>query len=265
VANADHAGVTVCDVSKFGVHVDGVRVDPKRKQGEVLLVGDAAAKTECEIRFGCAKPLVYAGRLVFTERADPEGSGEDATTDGDATDAEEETARNANRAGANDEQENRAVRNVANVEPVSRRAMTPLQRTRPFLVEPGADASESNATTVFEPLPARNTHISRRVLSSARLDGDRRPNFKTFKKQKLGPATADSTERFTVQPNRQRVLVRYADDAYDALPQWEDARVAAERAAERADARRAEEMFEESSRAAKKPLPRRRGAAARGK
>jgi hypothetical protein len=68
--------------------------------------------------------------------------------------------------------------------------------------------------------------------------------------------------------------VRYADEAYDALPQWEDASVAAAHAAARADARRAEEMFEDGpggtvgaprNGAAKKPAPRRRGAAARAR
>ena len=70
------------------------------------------------------------------------------------------------------------------------------------------------------------------------------------------------------------LAVVYADEAYDALPQWEDAGVAAAHAAERADARRAEEMFEAGAGgtgaaarngAARKPAPRRRGAAARAR
>ena len=87
--HAEAGGVTVCDTSKFGVHVDGVRLDPKNATGEVVLC-DAPAATTCVVAFGCAKPVVYEAKLVYTPSdAQPVGGDDDddATTDGDETDA----------------------------------------------------------------------------------------------------------------------------------------------------------------------------------
>ena len=47
--HAEAGGVTVCDLSKFGVHVDGVRLDPKHATGEVVL-RDAPAATPQKAR-----------------------------------------------------------------------------------------------------------------------------------------------------------------------------------------------------------------------
>ena len=130
-----------------------------------------------------------------------------------------------------------------------------VPRPRPRPRPRGADAAEGKATTVFEPLPERarpaaDASVSAPnpgqnlagAVSSAVVD------FKRFKKQRLGPPGAVSRRPAATggaaAAARRRVLVRYADEAYDALPQWEDASVAAAHAAERADARRAEEMFE---------------------
>jgi hypothetical protein len=89
-AHAEAGGVTVCDTSKFGVHVDGVRLDPKNATGDVVLRGEAAPRT-CAVALGCAKPAAYEAKLVYTPSdAQPVGGGDDdATTDGDETDAED--------------------------------------------------------------------------------------------------------------------------------------------------------------------------------
>ena len=138
-----------------------------------------------------------------------------------------------------------------------------LRASAPERTRPAADAS------VSAPNPGQNPAGA---VSSAVVD------FKRFKKQRLGPPGAVSRRPAATggaaAAARRRVLVRYADEAYDALPQWEDASVAAAHAAERADARRAEEMFEAGAGgtgaaarngAAQKPAPRRRGAAARAR
>ena len=95
--HAEAGGVTVCDTSKFGVHVDGVRLDPKNATGEVVL-RDAPAATTCVVAFGCAKPVVYEAKLVYTPSdAQPVGGDDDddATTDGDETDAEDRAVEGA--------------------------------------------------------------------------------------------------------------------------------------------------------------------------
>ena len=137
-AHAEAGGVTVCDTSKFGVHVDGVRLDPKNATGDVVLRGEAAPRT-CAVALGCAKPAAYEAKLVYTPSdAQPVGGDDDddATTDGDETDAEDRAVEGAPEP-TNAEDEN---------ETETRRA-APAPR--------GADAAEGKATTVFEPLPER--------------------------------------------------------------------------------------------------------------
>jgi hypothetical protein len=241
-AHAEAGGVTVCDTSKFGVHVDGVRLDPKNATGDVVLRGEAAPRT-CAVALGCAKPAAYEAKLVYTPSdAQPVGGGDDdATTDGDETDAEDRAVEGAPEPiNAEDENETETRRAAPAPAPAPR----------------GADAAEGKATTVFEPLPERarpaaDASVSAPnpgqnpagAVSSAVVD------FKRFKKQRLGPPGAVSRRPAATggaaAAARRRVLVRYADEAYDALPQWEDASVAAAHAAARADARRAEEMFED--------------------
>ncbi len=270
--HAEAGGVTVCDTSKFGVHVDGVRLDPKNATGEVVL-RDAPAATTCVVAFGCAKPVVYEAKLVYTPSdAQPVGGDDDddATTDGDETDAEDRAVEGAPEpTNAEDENETETRRAAPAPAPAPR----------------GVDAAEGKATTVFEPLPERARPAADASVSAPNLG--RNPagavssavvDFKRFKKQRLGPPGAVSRRPAATggaaAAARRRVLVRYADEAYDALPQWEDASVAAAHAAERADARRAEEMFEAGAGgtgaaarngAAQKPAPRRRGAAARAR
>ena len=278
-AHAEAGGVTVCDTSKFGVHVDGVRLDPKNATGDVVLRGEAAPRT-CAVALGCAKPAAYEAKLVYTPSdAQPVGGGDDdATTDGDETDAED-------RAGEGvPEKELEKTPTDAEDENETRRgapAPAPARASAPR----GADAAEGKATTVFEPLPERARPAADASVSAPNLG--RNPagavssavvDFKRFKKQRLGPPGAVSRRPAATggaaAAARRRVLVRYADEAYDALPQWEDASVAAAHAAERADARRAEEMFDAGAGgtgaaarngAAQKPAPRRRGAAARAR
>ena len=280
-AHAEAGGVTVCDTSKFGVHVDGVRLDPKNATGELVLRGEAAPRT-CAVALGCAKPAAYEAKLVYTPSdAQPVGGGDDdATTDGEETDAEDgavegrpekEKAPN----DAEDENENETRRGAP--APAPARASAPR----------GADAAEGKATTVFEPLPERARRAADASASYDEGPGRNRAetgssvvvDFKRFKKQRLGPPGPSSSgpsgrRRGAGPAAARRAIVRYADEAYDALPQWEDASVAAAHAAARADARRAEEMFEDGpggtgaaprNGAAAKPAPRRRGAAARAK
>ena len=255
------------DTSKFGVRVDGVRLDPN-VTGEVVLRGTAAAPT-CVVALGCAKPMAYEAKLVYTPSDARMGGSDvddDATTDGDETDAEDRAVEGAPEP-TNAEDEN---------ETETRRA-APAPR--------GADAAEGKATTVFEPLPERARPAADASVSAPNLGQNPAGavssavvDFKRFKKQRLGPPGAVSRRPAATggaaAAARRRVLVRYADEAYDALPQWEDAGVAAAHAAERADARRAEEMFEAGAGgtgaaarngAARKPAPRRRGAAARAR
>jgi hypothetical protein len=279
-AHAEAGGVTVCDTSKFGVHVDGVRLDPKNATGDVVLRGEAAPRT-CAVALGCAKPAAYEAKLVYTPSdAQPVGGGDDdATTDGDETDAED-------RAGEGvPEKELEKTPTDAEDENETRRgapAPAPARASAPR----GADAAEGKATTVFEPLPERARRAAD-ASASAPSPGLNRAetglsgapvDFKRFKKQRLGPAEpsvlSSGRRRGAGPAAARRAIVRYADEAYDALPQWEDASVAAAHAAARADARRAEEMFEDGpggtggaprNGAAKKPAPRRRGAAARAR
>ena len=270
--HAEAGGVTVCDTSKFGVHVEGVRLDPKNATGEVVLRG-APAATTCVVAFGCAKPVVYEAKLVYTPSdAQPVGGDDDddATTDGDETDAEDRAVEGAPEPiNAEDENETETRRAAPAPAPAPR----------------GADAAEGKATTVFEPLPERTRPAADASVSApnpgqnpAGAVSSAVVDFKRFKKQRLGPPGAVSRRPAATggaaAAARRRVLVRYADEAYDALPQWEDASVAAAHAAERADARCAEEMFADGpgragaaprNGAAKKPAPRRRGAAARAR
>ena len=279
MAHADAGGVTVCDTSKFGVRVDEVRLDPKAGDmtGEVVLRGAAAALT-CVVALGCAKPAAYEAKLVYTPSDARPGSGDDdddATTDGDETDAEDRTVEGGPKP-KNAENENE---NENETETETRRAAP-----RPAPVPRGADAAEGKATTVFGALPERARRAADASASAqnpgqspAEAVSNAVVDFKRFKKQRLGPPGAAS-HRPTVRGGgaaaARRAIVRYADEAYDALPQWEDATVAAAHAAERADARRAEEMFEAGAGgtgaaarngAAQKPAPRRRGAAARAR
>ena len=207
------------------------------------------------------------------------GGDDDATTDGDETDAED-------RAGEGvPEKELEKTPTDAEDENETRRgapAPAPARASAPR----GADAAEGKATTVFEPLPERARRAAD-ASASAPSPGFNRAetglsgvpvDFKRFKKQRLCPAepsVLSSGRRPGAGPAAaRRAIVRYADEAYDALPQWEDASAAAAHAAARADARRAEEMFEDGpggtgagprNGAAKKPAPRRRGAAARAR
>ena len=248
-ALAEAGGVTVCDTSKFGVHVDGVRLDPKNATGDVVLRGEAAPRT-CAVALGCAKPAAYEAKLVYTPSdAQPVGGGDDdATTDGDETDAED-------RAGEGvPEKELEKTPTDAQDENETRRGAPAPARARASAPR-GADAAEGKATTVFEPLPERTRPAADASVSApnpgqnpAGAVSSAVVDFKRFKKQRLGPPGAVSRRPAATggaaAAARRRVLVRYADEAYDALPQWEDASVAAAHAAERADARRAEEMFE---------------------
>ena len=270
-AHAEAGGVTVRDTSKFGVRVDGVRLDPN-VTGEVVLRGTAAAPT-CVVALGCAKPMAYEAKLVYTPSDARMGGSDvddDATTDGDETDAEDRAVEGRPEpTNAENENENDTM--------MRRAAPRSAPATR------GADAAEGKATTVFEPLPERARRAAE-ASASARHPA-RSPteavssavvNFKRFKKQRVGPP-GGASRRPTAGGGAaaaRRAIVRYADEAYDALPQWEDASVAAAHAAERADARRAEEMFADGpgragaaprNGAAKKPAPRRRGAAARAR
>ena len=128
-------------------------------------------------------------------------------------------------------------------------------------------AREGRATVVFEPLPNR-AGTGTRARDDATTTTTR--NFKKFRKTAHGPAGSRAGADTSSARRARRPAVAYADEAYDALHQWEDATVAAAHAAARADARTAEEMFEtgndvrapaRSRPAARKP----RGAAAKGR
>lgn len=274
----DQNGVTVHDCSKFGVLVDGVRLDASDTNGAVFL-RRRGEKKSCEVKFGCVKPVVYTARLVFTEEEEEEGAAEqedDATTDGDVTDAEAEAGDDMRE----DENENEAPNAAPTPNPAQADALHAV--SRPAQTNFGtADVTEGKATTVFERLPPPRVRNGPPGGSNRDDPEPLEPtavNFKKFKKQKLGlpgiePATTTGrgARGARAAPPR-RNIIRYADEAYDALPQWEDASAAATHAAERADVRTAEEMFlaeqtvgETGGGAAKKPAPRRRGAAARGK
>jgi pSer/pThr/pTyr-binding forkhead associated (FHA) protein len=256
VAGADHEGVTVHDSSKFGVTVDGEKLDPKNKNGQVVLRG--ASQVSCEIKFGCAKPAVYTATLVFTENEHIEQEASDATTDAEANDDTRE-------------EENNSRENEAPVQPVRpvEVPVTPLARPQHTQLATGEKWEEGKATTVFEALSERRVGGGNdRVSNASNQSTVNLVNFKKFKKQRIGPSDGTAVGQTNNQNGRhpRRTVLRYADEAYDALPQWEDASVAATHAAERADAQTAEEMFVEERRTQKKkPAPRRRGAAARGK
>ena len=179
--HAEAGGVTVCDTSKFGVHVDGVRLDPKNATGEVVLRG-APAATTCVVAFGCAKPVVYEAKLVYTPSdAQPVGGDDDddATTDGDETDAEDRAVEGAPEPiNAEDENETETRRAAPAPAPAPR----------------GADAAEGKATTVFEPLPERTRPAADASVSApnpgqnpAGAVSSAVVDFKRFKKQRLGP------------------------------------------------------------------------------
>jgi hypothetical protein len=75
------------------------------------------------------------------------------------------------------------------------------------------------------------------------------PNFKRFRKTvHFGVAAAAAAAAAAGggggrPAQRRKLVVKYADEAYDTLHQWEDVNVAARHAQDRADARVAEEMF----------------------
>ena len=130
-------------------------------------------------------------------------------------------------------------------------------------------AREGRATVVFEPLPNR-AGTGTRARDDATTTTTTTRNFKKFRKTAHGPAGSRAGADTSSARRARRPAVAYADEAYDALHQWEDATVAAAHAAARADARTAEEMFEtgndvrapaRSRPAARKP----RGAAAKGR
>jgi len=100
-------------------------------------------------------------------------------------------------------------------------------------------AREGKSTVVFESIKASR---SRETAEPAGRRADPR-NFKKFRKASSSRGGASGGGGSTLAARRRRV-VRYADEAYDALHQWEDADVAARHEAARRDARTADEMFE---------------------
>lgn len=100
-------------------------------------------------------------------------------------------------------------------------------------------AREGKSTVVFESIKASR---SRETAEPAGRRADPR-NFKKFRKALSSRGGASGGGGSTLTARRRRV-VRYADEAYDALHQWEDADVAARHEAARRDARTADEMFE---------------------
>ena len=100
-------------------------------------------------------------------------------------------------------------------------------------------AREGKSTVVFESIKASR---SRKTAEPAGRRADPR-NFKKFRKASSPRGGASGGGGSTLAARRRRV-VRYADEAYDALHQWEDADVAARHEAARRDARTADEMFE---------------------
>jgi hypothetical protein len=227
----DQNGVTVHDCSKFGVLVDGVRLDASDTNGAVFL-RRRGEKKSCEVKFGCVKPVVYTARLVFTEEEEEEGAAEqedDATTDGDVTDAEAEAGDDMR------EDENENENEAPNAAPTPNPAQADALHaaSRPAQTNFGtADVTEGKATTVFERLPPPRVRNGPPGGSNRDDPEPLEPtavNFKKFKKQKLGlpgiePATTTGrgARGARAAPPR-RNIIRYADEAYDALPQWEDA------------------------------------------
>ena len=114
--------------------------------------------------------------------------------------------------------------------------------------------TEGKATVVFESIPDPETRAANRATGGSAADDSRVMNFKRFRKTVHGPAAA---AREGNQGRRARAgapaadrgrgpVIRYADEVYDALQQWEDADVAAMHARQRRDAARAEDMFNEN-------------------
>lgn len=117
-------------------------------------------------------------------------------------------------------------------------------------------AAEGKAVVLYEP-----GLVVRRALGSGGGDGGGLttsgargvpglpavPNFKRFRKtvHVVGGGGGGGVRGGVRAAQRRRVVVKYADEAYDALHQWEDANAAATHAAERAAAVVAEEMFAE--------------------
>ena len=222
----DQNGVTVHDCSKFGVLVDGVRLDASDTNDAVFL-RRRGEKKSCEVKFGCVKPVVYTARLVFTEEEEEEGAQDlgEATTDGDVTDAEAEAGDDTR------EDENEAPDAAPTPNPAQADALHAA--SRPAQTNFGtADVTEGKATTVFERLPPPRVRNGPPGGSNRDDPEPLEPtavNFKKFKKQKLGlpgiePATTTGRGARSARaaPPR-RNIIRYADEAYDALPQWEDA------------------------------------------
>ena len=114
--------------------------------------------------------------------------------------------------------------------------------------------TEGKATVVFESIPDPETRAANRATGGPRAD-DSRVNFKRFRKTVHGPDAAAReggnqgrrARAGAPSANRGRgPVIRYADEVYDALQQWEDADVAAMHARQRRDAARAEDMFNEN-------------------
>ena len=130
-------------------------------------------------------------------------------------------------------------------------------------------AREGRATGVFEPRPIR-AGTGTRARDDATTAMTTTRNFKKFRKTTHGPAKSRAGADTSSARRARRPAVAYADEAYDALHQWEDATVAAAHAAARADAQTAEEMFETGNQvrapARRRPAARKpRGAAAKGR
>ena len=144
----------------------------------------------------------------------------------------------------------------------------PPPQAAPTRVE-DVSAREGRATVVFEPLPNR-AGTGTRARDDATTAMTTTRNFKKFRKTTHGPAKSRAGADTSSARRARRPAVAYADEAYDALHQWEDATVAAAHAAARADAQTAEEMFETGNQvrapARRRPAARKpRGAAAKGR
>ena len=122
----------------------------------------------------------------------------------------------------------------------------PPPQAAPTRVE-DVSAREGRATVVFEPLPSR-AGTGTRARDDATTATTTTRNFKKFRKTTRGPAKSLAGADTSSARRARRPAVAYADEAYDALHQWEDATVAAAHAAARADAQTAEEMFETGNR-----------------
>lgn len=126
--------------------------------------------------------------------------------------------------------------------------------SRPVVYAEENGALDGKAVVVYEPAllvrkPLAVTGGSGRSNPIPTGRGNNVPNFKTFRKtlhsRSGGSAAGRSVGTGGRPAQRRRVVVKYADDVYDALHQWEDAATAARHEAERAQAQVAEEMFAE--------------------